>query len=67
MPERGNVIGCGAAGSTHPLTGCIAEVRVWTRALDALDPTELFSELDIPCKNALEALVLDTRVRAARL
>ena len=55
-----NVIGCGAAGSTPPLTGCIAEVRVGTRALDALDPTELFSELTIPCKNALEALVLDT-------
>ena len=53
----GNVIGYGAAGSTHPLTGCIAEVRVWKRALD---PTELFSELAIPCKNALEALVLDT-------
>ena len=35
-------------------------MRVWTRALDALDPTELFSELAIPCKNALEALVLDT-------
>jgi len=51
----GNVIGYGAPGSTHPLTGCIAEVRVWRRAPGT---NELFSELTTPCNNALETLVL---------
>lgn len=60
----GNVIGYGAPGSTHALTGCIAEVRVWRRALD---PSEILSELSIPCKNALETLVRDSSPAAQAL
>ena len=60
--DEGGILVVGSGGAnciedTEAFTGCIAEVRVWKRALE---PSALFRELAVPCKTMLEALVLDT-------